>query len=296
MFYLNGDTTSLKVYWQYLRPNFNINVIISSIELGYAGTEMEPKTAVQTQYPVLAVNDIAGSLRLQSAPEQIADRILAAIAVGILYPGDKLPSERELSTMLEVSRTTLRQAISRLSALGVLEAWRGRQGGTFVRPLRLRSIESEAILRALEPIWDQLEAMLDYRNLIQQTIAKTAAQRHKSCDIEKMKIALEDYSRARSSSESRKADHALHNAIAGATNNIYLMQLNRELSTAANLGFTAHPYSTELHTQALEQHSLLVKAIILGDSADAEKIAGEHFLVTSTQPWRAALAGARDLD
>ncbi len=257
---------------------------------------MELENPSQTQYPVLAINDLAGSLRLQSAPEQIADRILAAIAVGILYPGDKLPSERDLSVMLEVSRTTLRQAISRLSALGVLEAQRGRQGGTFVKSIRSRSIESEAILRALGPIWDQLEAMLDYRNLVQQMIAKTAAQRRKPDDVDKIKEALYDYSQATSSSQSRKADHSLHNFIAEATNNIYLIQLNRDLSTSANLGFTEHPYSKDLHAQALQQHSLLVEAIAMGNSTEAEKIAGEHFLVTSTQPWRDALAGVRESD
>ena len=247
-------------------------------------------------YPSIAVNDIVGSLRLQTAPEQIADRILAAIAVGILYPGDKLPSERELTSMLDVSRTTLRQAISRLSALGILEAHRGRQGGTFVRSLRPRSHESAAILRALAPIWEQLEAMLDYRNMVQQLIAKTAARRRSDGDCLKMKAALEAYGQATSSAESRNADHSLHEAIAHATKNIYLVQLNRELTTAANLGFTAHPYSADLHDHALKQHRALVEAILEGNTTDAERLAEEHFLVTSTQPWRAALAGAQEVD
>lgn len=257
---------------------------------------MEQEAVASSEYPVIAVSDIVGSLRLQTAPEQIADRILAAIAVGILYPGDKLPSERELTSILNVSRTTLRQAISRLSALGVLEARRGRQGGTFVCPLRTRSLESAAILRALGPIWEQLEAMLDYRNLIQQVIAKTAARRRRESDGVKMKDALDAYSRANSSTESRVADHALHEAIAYATQNPYLVQLNRELATAANLGFTAHPYSAELHARALRQHEALVKAILEGSDEEAEKVAEEHFLLTSTQPWRAALAGAKGAD
>ncbi len=257
---------------------------------------MKVPAPAKTVYPVLAVNDIVGSLRLQTAPEQIADRILAAIAVGILYPGDQLPSERELTSILDVSRTTLRQALSRLSALGVLEARRGRNGGTFVRPLRPRSLEAAGILRALGPIWEQLEAMLDYRNIVQQMIAKAAARRRDENDFVAMKVALESYSRAKTSSESRTADHALHEAIAQATKNAYLVQLNRELSTAANLGFTAHPYSAELHDRALQQHIALVEAIRDGNGEAAERLAEEHFLVTSTQPWRAALAGALESD
>ncbi len=257
---------------------------------------MEDQEAAKRQYPVIAINDIVGSVRLQTAPEQIADRILAAIAVGILYPGDKLPSERELTNILDVSRTTLRQAISRLSALGVLEARRGRQGGTFVRELRPRSLESAAVLRALGPIWDQLEAMLDYRNLVQQMIAKAAARRRNDADCAAMTVALAAYSRAKSSTESRHADRALHEAIAHASKNAYLVQLNRELATGANLGFTSHPYSAELHDRALAQHRALVQAILDGNADMAERLAEEHFLVTSTQPWREALAGARGHD
>ncbi len=257
---------------------------------------MEDRLNVSAEYPVLATNDIAGSLRLQTAPEQIADRILAAIAVGILYPGDRLPSERELTSILDVSRTTLRQAISRLSALGVLEAHRGRQGGTFVRTLRPRSIESAAVLRALGPIWEQLEAMLDYRNLVQQMIARTAARRRDEDDCLKMSAALQAYASSTSSAESRRADHSIHDAVTKATKNSYLIPLNKELATAANLGFTSHPYSAELHDRALQQHKALVEAIINGDADAAERLAEEHFLVTSTQPWRVAFAGAHGND
>lgn len=253
---------------------------------------MEESRVPDLMYPQVAVNDIAASLRLQTAPEQIADRILAAIAVGILYPGDQLPPERELTTILGVSRTTLRLALGRLSALGVLETKRGRLGGTSVKEIRPRSLESGAILRALGPIWEQLESMLDYRNLIQQLIAKTAASRRVGGDVEKMRRALSDYKGAHTATESRRADHLLHEAIAAATQNAYLVRLNRDLATSANLGFTAHPYSAELKSRALDQHIQLIEAIEEGDGEKAESIAGEHFVVTSTQPWREALEEA----
>lgn len=254
--------------------------------------DMEESQVPDPKYPQIAVNDIAGALRLQTAPEQIADRILAAIAVGILYPGDQLPPERELTAILDVSRTTLRLALGRLSALGVIETKRGRQGGTTVKEIRPRSLESGGMLRALGPIWEQLEAMLDYRNLIQQMIAKTAATRRVEGDVEKMNAALGDYIKASTAADSRRADHFLHEAIAAATRNAYLVRLNRDLATSANLGFSAHPYSSELKARALDQHVHLVKAIAEGDGEKAERVAGEHFVVTSTQPWRAALEEA----
>ena len=63
--------------------------------------------------------------------EQTADRLCEMITEEQLYaPGSKLPNENELSALLQVSRTTLREAISFLVAQGVLEIRRGK--GTFV--------------------------------------------------------------------------------------------------------------------------------------------------------------------
>ena len=64
--------------------------------------------------------------------EQTADRLYELIVDEGRYPlGSKLPNENELSQALEVSRTTLREAISFLVAQGVLEIRRGK--GTFVK-------------------------------------------------------------------------------------------------------------------------------------------------------------------
>lgn len=255
---------------------------------------VEDVARAQRAYPAMPVNDSTEALRPQGAPEQIADRILTAIAIGILYPGDKLPPERELTVLLGVSRTTLRQAISRLAALGVLEARRGRHGGTFVRTVEPRSIESDAIVRDLGPIWEQLEETLDYRNLVQQMIARTAAQRRTPEDCAKIAAALAQYGRSTSAAESRNADRALHDAIAAATQNLHLAQLNGHLAMATNLGFSTHPYSTVLHDRALQQHAALVEAIVQGDAEEAGRLAEEHFVTTGTLPLRAAFSAGQD--
>jgi len=63
---------------------------------------------------------------------QIEDRVAEAIAAGELKPGDRLPSERELATRLNVSRMTLRQALDSLARRGLVHRTVGRRGGTFV--------------------------------------------------------------------------------------------------------------------------------------------------------------------
>src|SRR3954469_15581342 len=70
-----------------------------------------------------------------SAPstyEHTVERLGTAIRIGILPPGSRLPPERELAEQLGISRSTLRQALSTLTASGHLHAVRGRTGGTFV--------------------------------------------------------------------------------------------------------------------------------------------------------------------
>ncbi len=235
-------------------------------------------------------------LRLQTAPEQIADRLLAAIAVGVLYPGEKLPGERELAERLNVSRPTVRLALGRLAALGVIDSRRGRGGGTFVREIRPHTEEARALINTLGPIWSEMEALLDYRSLIHQLIARTAALRHTADDDRALREALEAYAAAEGATDSRRADHHLHDTVAAAARNPHLRRLSQELTAVVNLGFPADPYSEELHERALQQHTALVEAISDGDPDGAAAIAARHFDVTSREPWHTALSAARDED
>ena len=65
--------------------------------------------------------------------EEIVQQIKQLISSGDLKPGERIPSERELATMLGVSRPSVREAIMVLEAMGFLEARQG--GGTYVRSL-----------------------------------------------------------------------------------------------------------------------------------------------------------------
>src|ERR1700712_983235 len=78
-------------------------------------------------------------VRSQTAFEETLERLGTAIKLGVLAPGARrparvarLPAERELCTRLEISRSTLRQALTALAQSGHLHAVRGRGGGTFV--------------------------------------------------------------------------------------------------------------------------------------------------------------------
>jgi GntR family transcriptional repressor for pyruvate dehydrogenase complex len=70
----------------------------------------------------------------QRAFEDIAQQLRSVISTGQLKPGDRLPSERELSVAFGVSRNTLREALRSLEISGMIELRKGVKGGAFVLP------------------------------------------------------------------------------------------------------------------------------------------------------------------
>ncbi len=218
-------------------------------------------------------------ITLRTAGERIAERIVTAIALGEFVPDQRLPTERELATMLEVSRTTVREALQRLQASGYVTTRRGRGGGTFVRTDRGPDADG-MIARTLVPAWADLTDLLDFRRLIEQLIARTAAERRDHRDVALIRAAVESYASAANRDASSLADHALHQAIARATHNTRLVELSAQARRQISLGFDAEPYTPQVRHRALDHHPSLAEAVIAGDTASAARIAAEHFSLT----------------
>ena len=219
-------------------------------------------------------------LTLRSAGERIAERFVSAIALGEFVPGQQLPSERELAAQLGVSRTTVREALQRLHAAGYVTTRRGRGGGTFVQTDAGTAESEEMIRRALLPAWEELTEVLDFRQLIEQQIARTAAERRDDDDIKAIREAVIAYERAQNREESRLADGAVHLAITQAAHNTRLTELSARIRREVSLGFDAEPYSPAVRRRALHQHPELAEAVIVGDAAMAASAAAQHFSLT----------------
>jgi DNA-binding FadR family transcriptional regulator len=216
----------------------------------------------------------------ETAGARIANRFVTAIALGQFVPGQKLPNVRELALLLEVSPTTVREALGRLSALGYVTVKRGRTGGTFVTDQW--GPESDAMVRsALQPEWARLESLLDFRSLIEQQIARTAAQRCRREDEARIKAALLAYERAGADRESsRRADLEVHQAIAVAAGNPHLVDLSLRVRHDVSLGFEAEPYSAAVRERALHQHPEHARAVMDHEPEHAARLAAEHFSLT----------------
>jgi DNA-binding FadR family transcriptional regulator len=216
---------------------------------------------------------------MRTAGERIAERIVTAIALGEFVPDQRLPTERDLAAMLEVSRTTVREALQRLAAAGYVTTRRGRGGGTFVRTA-LGPDSDEMIRRTLVPAWDELTEILDFRKLVERAIARTAAERRDEYDIAAIRMAVGEYALAADRNASRLADHALHQAIARATHNARLVELSAGIRREVSLGFDAEPYTPQVRHRAMRQHPALAEAVIVGKPDRAAELAAQHFSLT----------------
>lgn len=234
---------------------------------------------------IAAIGDVGPALapiELRNAAEQIADRLVTAIALGEFVPGQRLPPERELSAMLTVSRTSVREALHRLAGAGYLEIQRGRNGGAYVRS-SWGPASAEMIRRTLAPRWRDFETLFDLRTLIEGLIARTAAERRTEEDLAAISVAQEAYDAADADREaSRAADQALHGAIAQATGNAYLAGLSDRIRAQISLGFQAEPYSLAIRERAKDQHRSLVDVIAAGRADAASEVAAKHFSLTES--------------
>ena len=111
-----------------------------------------------------------------NAFEVAVERLGSSIKMGVFAPGEQLPTERELSEIMNVSRTTIREAIRVLTVQGKLDVKRGRTGGTFVSTsFKAPSAkEQQAEVQAKGPAFLEV---LDYRLIVEPGIAELAAER-----------------------------------------------------------------------------------------------------------------------
>ena len=156
---------------------------------------------------------------------------------------------------------------------------RGRGGGTFVRTGRGPDADG-MIARTLVPAWTDLTELLDFRLLVEQLIARTAADRRDDRDITAIRAAVQAYNAARTAMPRGSPTMRLHRAIALATHNARLVELSAQTRREVSLGFNAEPYSPQVRNRALHQHPSLAEAIISGDADRAAQLAAEHFALT----------------
>jgi len=141
------------------------------------------------------------------------------ILEGSLKPGDRLPSERTLALELAISRPSLREAIQKLVAKGLLET---RHGGGTVVTNRLQASFSDPWQDMLHEHPLLQTDMLEFRHMLEGEAAKLAAERATDVDLERIAAAYAALQLAYDSDDMTACidtDVAFHQAIADASHN-----------------------------------------------------------------------------
>jgi len=161
---------------------------------------------------------------VQTLTDQVAKAILSRIATGELRPGDKLPSQRELSTTLGVGMSAIREAVQRLQALNVIEAEHGT--GMRVRPFRWIPLiyDPSLFLMATQHIGTQ--DLWEARQVIETQIVKLAIARATPGNLASIHAVLEQAGPApQDFAASQALNRQFHMAVAHAAQNMVLEDL-----------------------------------------------------------------------
>lgn len=206
--------------------------------------------------------------------DQIFDQLREQINRGKIKAGEQLMPERELSIALNVSRTSVRNAINRLVALGLLEQRQGQ--GTFVR-----YPDANPLSFTIEKEDSNLEDLLEVRMGLECNAASIAAQRRTAEDIrlleESLKEMQQEIKQGRLGTE---ADVSFHMAISYATKNpvqINIMKYFYDL-----LFFGIHHNLAQLYekperiTKILNQHTAIMEAIKKQDPVESFNAMNRH--------------------
>ncbi|NEE06159.1 FadR family transcriptional regulator, partial [Streptomyces sp. SID7499] len=139
--------------------------------------------------------------------EEALEQILQLLRLGLVPPGERLPSERELSQHLRISRVTLREVLKVLQDQGMVESRRGRYGGTFVLPRTAAPDDSDELRRRIATV--DVEDTLRFREVLEAGAAGLCAEGLPADGGVRLRAAL-DATRGARLEDYRRQDTLLH--------------------------------------------------------------------------------------
>jgi len=221
------------------------------------------------------------TIRPKKISETIARRLEAMILEGSLTPGQKMPPERELAQQFAVSRPSLREALHKLEAKGLVTRRQG--GGTFVSE-KIGISFADPLMQLFQTHSEFNYDLLEFRNALEEVAAHYASVRATEADHQLIEQAYADWSAAHEAGDDdakeAEMDWRFHLAIAEASHNAVLLHSMRALITMAKLTISnnlQYIYSEEDHRNVVvQQHKAIKDAIINRDSAAAQQSINNH--------------------
>lgn len=201
-----------------------------------------------------------------SASQRVVAGLKDKILAGDLPPGHKLPSESELIDEFGVSRTVVREAVTRLRAEGLVETFQGRGSFVLALPESTSFTVESAAIRTHHDVLD----MIDFRLGIECEAAALAAARIDTAGSTAISTALAGFGAA-APDDAVEADFRFHRAVAAASGNRFYLDLVDSLGpmmimlTRTRLG-AAHSITDAAHAERVRrEHDEVATAVIAGN-------------------------------
>ncbi|BBX25314.1 FadR/GntR family transcriptional regulator [Mycolicibacterium alvei] len=205
-------------------------------------------------------------VRQIAAHELVVDQMRRALELGQFRPGDRLPSERELSDILDVSRTTVRAAVAVLEQEGLITVRRGRGGGFTVHAPKYDSAQMRRELRSNKRA---IRDAFDYRAVVEIGVTRLAAERRRATDVTALRrllrsmdsalqIGMNDQS-AQHTTDFQTLDSAFHLGIAQAAQNERLLEA--VLDARRRMWLPVGAIFGRLEPNANDYHETILEAI-----------------------------------
>lgn len=157
-------------------------------------------------------------LEPRSSSGLVSDSLRRVIALGGWSPGERLPSERQMAETFRVSRDSVREAIRRLRAEGLVETHVGRLGGTFVAESLRKHLRLAVELLAYR---QDIASSYEFRRILEPEAARLAADRASPEQTDLIAAITEET--AWSVRSYRAIDSRFHSAVAEASGNPLLV-------------------------------------------------------------------------
>ena len=217
-------------------------------------------------------------------PEKVSQSIVRQIEMlilrGILRPGERLPSERELSERFGVSRPSLREAVAELQDTGLLVS--KANSGIFVAEV-LGSSFSPALIRLFSSHTEAVFDYLDFRRDMEGLAAERAARLGSDTDlavVQQVFLRMEAAHKKRNPNDEAQLDADFHLAIIEASHNVVMLHMMRSMYELLREGVFYNRKIMFQHrttrTMLLDQHRSINDALQKRDAAGARKAVEAH--------------------
>ncbi len=170
------------------------------------------------------------SLKTETVVQRVINSLTEGIISGELKPGDKLPTEPELSENFGVARTSVREAIKILAYMGVLESRRSE--GTFVSSGYKESMIDPMIYGIILDRGEDFDSLMELRELIEVGIMQLAVKKSTDEDLKELKKRLEAFENAKNSEQEKltealfEADNRFHDMVAELCHNSLVVKID----------------------------------------------------------------------